>query len=125
MASNYQLSHLSLGRKSNPASEVGGESVTTLPPWFPETVVGLAYDLRGTLLANKGYMICRTYRICLIVKSCLPLLGIMSKKKSKKYTAMTDKNAASGNSSSNDQEMAISQKVDIYVVANMGNQIKE
>ena len=49
----------------------------------------------------------------------------MGRKKSKKDTAMTDKNAASGNSSSNDQEMAISQKLDIYIVANIGNQIKE
>ena len=32
-ASNYQLSHLSLCGDRTPASEVGGESVTTLPPW--------------------------------------------------------------------------------------------
>ena len=31
-ASNYQLSHLRPCWESNPASEVGGESVTTLPP---------------------------------------------------------------------------------------------
>ena len=32
-ASNYQLSHLRLCGYRTPASEVGGESVTTLPPW--------------------------------------------------------------------------------------------
>ena len=32
-ASNYQLSHLSPCGDRTPASEVGGESVTTLPPW--------------------------------------------------------------------------------------------
>ena len=32
-ASNYQLSHLRPFWGSNPASEVGGESVTTLSPW--------------------------------------------------------------------------------------------
>ena len=32
-ASNYQLSHLSLCGDRTPASEVGGKSVTTLPPW--------------------------------------------------------------------------------------------
>ena len=32
-ASNYQLSHLSPCRDWTPASEVGGESVTTLPLW--------------------------------------------------------------------------------------------
>ena len=32
-ASNYQLSHLRPWRGSNPGPEVGGESVTTLPPW--------------------------------------------------------------------------------------------
>ena len=31
-ASNYQLSHM---RNRTPASEVGGKSVTTLPPWPP------------------------------------------------------------------------------------------
>ena len=34
-ASNYQLSHLSLCGDQTLASEVGGESVTTLPPWPP------------------------------------------------------------------------------------------
>ena len=34
-ASNYQLSHLSPCGDRTPASEVGGESVTTLPPWPP------------------------------------------------------------------------------------------
>ena len=33
MASNYQLSHLRRHGDRTPASEVGGESVTTLPPW--------------------------------------------------------------------------------------------
>ena len=32
-ASNYQLSHLRLCGDRTPASEVGGESFTTLPPW--------------------------------------------------------------------------------------------
>ena len=32
-ASNYQLSHLSPCGDRTPGSEVGGESVTTLPPW--------------------------------------------------------------------------------------------
>ena len=32
-ASNYQLSHLRPCGDRTPASEVGGESVTTLPPW--------------------------------------------------------------------------------------------
>ena len=32
-ASNYQLFHLRPCRERTPASEVGGESVTTLPPW--------------------------------------------------------------------------------------------
>ena len=32
-ASNYQLSHLRLCGDRTPASEVGGESVATLPPW--------------------------------------------------------------------------------------------
>ena len=31
--SNYQLSHLRERCELNPASEVGGESITTLPPW--------------------------------------------------------------------------------------------
>ena len=31
--SNYQLSHLGRAGDRTPASEVGGESVTTLPPW--------------------------------------------------------------------------------------------
>ena len=34
-ACNYQLSHLRLCGDRTPASEVGGESVTTLPPWPP------------------------------------------------------------------------------------------
>ena len=34
-ASNYQLSHLSPCGDRTPASEVGGESLTTLPPWPP------------------------------------------------------------------------------------------
>ena len=34
-ASNYQLSHLKPCREPNQASEVGGENVTTLPPWPP------------------------------------------------------------------------------------------
>ena len=33
-ASSYQPSHLRLCRESNPASEVGGKSVTTLPTWL-------------------------------------------------------------------------------------------
>ena len=33
--SNYQLSHLRSCGDRTPASEVGGESVTTLPPWPP------------------------------------------------------------------------------------------
>ena len=56
----------------------------------------------------------------------------MGRKKTNKDTVLTNKNVASvsaveGNTSSNDQEMAISQKLDILidVVANMGNQIKE
>ena len=56
----------------------------------------------------------------------------MGRKRSKKDTSKTDKNAISmsvkeGSSSSNEQEMPISQKLDILidVVANMGNQIKE
>ena len=56
----------------------------------------------------------------------------MGRKKTKKDAATTDKNAASmsvveENTGSNDQEMAISQKLDILidVVANMGKQVKE
>ena len=41
MASNYQLSHLSPCGDRTPASEVGGESVTTLPPWPPFSVVNM------------------------------------------------------------------------------------
>ena len=37
-ASNYQLSHLRPCRDQTPASEVGGESVTTLPPWPPKSI---------------------------------------------------------------------------------------
>ena len=41
-ASNYQLSHLSPCGDRTPASEVGGESVTTLPPWPPQVLVARA-----------------------------------------------------------------------------------
>ena len=56
----------------------------------------------------------------------------MGRKKTKKDTAITDKNAASmsvaeDNIGSNEPEMAISKKIDILidVVANMGKQVKE
>ena len=52
-ASNYQLSHLSPCGDRTPASEVGGESVTTLPLWPLTDTVGitsnLIYCFAGTL----------------------------------------------------------------------------
>ena len=59
------------------------------------------------------------------------MLGIIGRKKTKKDTATTDKNVASvsvveDNTGSNEQEMAILQKLDILIdVANMGKQVKE
>ena len=38
-ASNYQLSHLRPCGDRTPASEVGGESVTILPPWPPVSFI--------------------------------------------------------------------------------------
>ena len=46
MASNYQLSHLRLCGDQTLASEVGGESVTTLPPWPPLEIKVTARKLR-------------------------------------------------------------------------------
>ena len=52
MANNYQLSNLRPGLEPNPASEVGGKSVTTLPPWPLD--FNRSDDVVNTVCKDKG-----------------------------------------------------------------------